>query len=69
MQLRQYTHMKSHRTLPTGEAVEAKLVENETSGYFLARIFHHLVKIGVDKDKVRFRQHVENEMAHYACDL
>lgn len=27
-----------------------------------------LVKIGVDPSKLRFRQHLDNEMAHYACD-
>lgn len=24
--------------------------------------------MGVAKDKLRFRQHMDNEMAHYACD-
>ncbi|KAG5998989.1 hypothetical protein E4U54_002095 [Claviceps lovelessii] len=56
------------RSLSIGEAVKTKLVDNETLGYFLVRIYHFLIKIGVDKDKVRFRQHLENEMAHYACD-
>ncbi|KAK7881828.1 hypothetical protein WMY93_030237 [Mugilogobius chulae] len=28
----------------------------------------YLLKVGLSKDKVRFRQHMENEMAHYACD-
>ena len=27
-----------------------------------------MVKIGVDTEKMRFRQHMANEMAHYACD-
>jgi len=26
------------------------------------------MKIGVDPNKFRFRQHMSNEMAHYACD-
>ena len=51
-----------------GEAVGSKLVDNETLGYFLARIYLFLIKIGVDKTKIRFRQHLDNEMAHYACD-
>ena len=25
-------------------------------------------KVGVDEKKLRFRQHLDNEMAHYACD-
>jgi glycyl-tRNA synthetase len=51
-----------------GKAVQDKLVDNETLGYFLARIHLFLKKIGVDQSKIRFRQHMANEMAHYACD-
>ncbi|KAL1959021.1 hypothetical protein VTO42DRAFT_3262 [Malbranchea cinnamomea] len=62
----------SGSTQPTsmtiGKAVETGLVDNETLGYFLARIYLFLLKIGVDPKKIRFRQHMQNEMAHYACD-
>jgi len=51
-----------------GDAVASGMVANETLGYFLARIYGFLIKIGVDKDRLRFRQHMGNEMAHYACD-
>ena len=51
-----------------GHAVETKMVDNETLGYFLARIWMFLEKIGCDMSKVRFRQHMRNEMAHYASD-
>jgi hypothetical protein len=44
------------------------LVANQTLGYFMARIQLFLVRIGVDPGKLRFRQHMGNEMAHYACD-
>jgi len=44
------------------------LIANETLGYFMARIYLFLTKIGVDANKFRFRQHMSNEMAHYACD-
>ncbi|XP_055332504.1 glycine--tRNA ligase-like [Paramacrobiotus metropolitanus] len=56
------------KRIPIGKAVESKLVANETLGYFLARVYLFLVKVGVDPSKVRFRQHMSNEMAHYACD-
>lgn len=45
-----------------------KLVANETLGYFLARVHMFLVRVGLDPARVRFRQHMHNEMAHYACD-
>ncbi|KAJ6263881.1 mitochondrial glycine--tRNA ligase 1 [Drechslerella dactyloides] len=51
-----------------GEAVREGMVDNETLGYFLARISLFLKKIGVNESKIRFRQHMENEMAHYASD-
>lgn len=51
-----------------GEAVATGMVDNETLGYFLARIWVFLEKIGCDMTRVRFRQHMNNEMAHYASD-
>lgn len=41
-----------------GKAVKDGVVDNETLGYFLARIYLFLKKIGVDTRKVRFRQHM-----------
>ncbi|KAI8913173.1 hypothetical protein BC831DRAFT_490331 [Entophlyctis helioformis] len=51
-----------------GEAVDSGVVNNQTLGYFVARIFLFLVRIGIDPARLRFRQHLANEMAHYACD-
>jgi len=51
-----------------GEAVKQGLVANETLGYFMARIQKFLIQSGVDIKKLRFRQHMSNEMAHYAQD-
>nr|QBB01682.1 Glycine--tRNA ligase [Cotesia chilonis] len=59
---------KSAEARTIGSAVASGLVANETLGYFLARIQQFLVKVGVDPKKLRFRQHMNNEMAHYACD-
>ncbi|VUC22044.1 unnamed protein product [Clonostachys rosea] len=56
------------KTIKIGEAVKTKLVDNETLGYFIARIHLFMIKIGVDVSKMRFRQHMANEMAHYAAD-
>ncbi|KAK3686316.1 Glycine--tRNA ligase 1, mitochondrial [Vermiconidia calcicola] len=56
------------QALTIGEAVDSKLVDNETLGYFLVRIQAFMAKIGIDMRKLRFRQHMQNEMAHYAAD-
>lgn len=54
--------------MTVGEAVAHKVVNNETLGYFLARTALYLRKIGLKKDRIRFRQHLPNEMSHYASD-
>ena len=54
--------------MTVGEAVSKGLVDNETLGYFIARIQMFLLKLGIDPKKLRFRQHMMNEMAHYAAD-
>ena len=51
-----------------GDAVSSRMVDNETLGYFLGRIFLFLQAIGINTDRMRFRQHMSNEMAHYASD-
>lgn len=56
------------RNVSIEDAVKSGTVDNETLGYFLGRIMLFLLKIGVDPSKIRFRQHLDNEMAHYACD-
>lgn len=44
------------------------MINNSVLGYFIGRIYLFLTKVGVSPEKLRFRQHMENEMAHYACD-
>ena len=44
------------------------IVNNETLGYFIARTYLFLTKLGIDKTRLRFRQHLASEMAHYAQD-
>lgn len=55
-------------TMRVGDAVSQGVIANETLGYFLARISLFLIKIGIDPTRLRFRQHMSNEMAHYATD-
>ncbi|XP_037806256.1 glycine--tRNA ligase isoform X1 [Lucilia sericata] len=59
---------KSAQKLSIGEAVKTSLVANETLGYYMARIHQFLLTIGIKPECLRFRQHMGNEMAHYACD-
>ncbi|CAL5375426.1 unnamed protein product [Camellia sinensis] len=59
---------RSARMIRLGEAVSQGIVNNETLGYFIGRVYLFLTYLGIDKERLRFRQHLANEMAHYAAD-
>ncbi|VUZ51915.1 unnamed protein product, partial [Hymenolepis diminuta] len=59
---------KSTREVALKDAVAQGIIANETLAYFMARIYLFLYMVGVKPDRCRFRQHMKNEMAHYACD-
>jgi glycyl-tRNA synthetase len=50
------------------EAVDAGLVANEYVAYYVALTHEFMVRSGVDPAKLRFRQHLPDERAHYAED-
>lgn len=50
------------------EAVEAGVIAHEVLGYNIALTNEFLTKVGIDPGKLRFRQHLKDEMAHYAID-
>lgn len=54
--------------MTVGKAVDQGIIGNETLGYFIARTALFTQKIGLKPQFVRFRQHLEHEMAHYAQD-
>ncbi|KAK6912534.1 Anticodon-binding [Dillenia turbinata] len=59
---------ESAKRMVLGEAVSKGIVNNETLGYFIGRVYLFLTSLGIDKERLRFRQHLANEMAHYAAD-
>lgn len=50
------------------EAVATGLIANEYVAYYIALTHEMMVKCGVDPAKLRFRQHMPDELAHYALD-
>ena len=50
------------------EAVKAKVIAHEILGYNIALTQEFLKKVGINPSKLRFRQHLKDEMAHYAID-
>eukprot|EP00977_Amphora_coffeiformis_P021978 scaffold10141_cov146-Amphora_coffeaeformis.AAC.3 len=56
------------KLMKVGEAVKMGLINNETLAYFMARTQLYMERIGMDPERLRFRQHLATEMAHYASD-
>eukprot|EP00768_Dysnectes_brevis_P002648 gnl/Dysnectes_brevis/1958_a2249_1996.p1 GENE.gnl/Dysnectes_brevis/1958_a2249_1996~~gnl/Dysnectes_brevis/1958_a2249_1996.p1 ORF type:complete len:640 (+),score=288.05 gnl/Dysnectes_brevis/1958_a2249_1996:31-1920(+) len=50
------------------QAMESRLLQHQTIAYFLARTQQFLVAVGVDPRRLRFRQHLTTQRAHYARD-
>lgn len=51
-----------------GEAVSQGVLTNEILAYYIGLTQHILINTGLHSDKLRFRQHEKDEMAHYAKD-
>ncbi len=51
-----------------GDAVRSGIIANEYLGYHIAKVKEFLERIGIPSDRLRFRQHRKDEMAHYARD-
>lgn len=49
-------------------AVEKGIIKKKVLGYFITLTQKFLLDVGVDPDRLRFRQHLQDEMAHYAAD-
>jgi glycyl-tRNA synthetase len=54
--------------MTVGDAVEKKVIANATLAYFMYFTQEFLKTVGVDPERMRFRQHLRTEMAHYAAD-
>ena len=48
--------------------MKSGVIAHEVLGYNIALTNEFLTKVGIDPAKLRFRQHLKDEMAHYAID-
>ncbi|MCD6370384.1 MAG: glycine--tRNA ligase [Thermoplasmata archaeon] len=53
--------------IKAGEAVELGILSSPIA-YFMARSLKFLRALGIDENKLRFRQHFKEELAHYSRD-
>ncbi len=58
----------SERELRLSQAVEEGVIANDVLAYFIWLTKGLLERMGVDGARLRFRQHLKDEMAHYAMD-
>jgi len=59
---------KQAQPMKLGQAVQQGIIGSQTLAYFIGRTYLYMKKIGMDPKRLRFRQHLQNEMAHYASD-
>ncbi|KAK2721425.1 glycine--tRNA ligase-like [Artemia franciscana] len=59
---------KDAKNIKLGDAVADHIISNQHLAYFIGKIYQFLLMVGVDQKKIRFRQHLPNEMAFYAQD-
>ncbi len=50
------------------QAVDEGLIANRVLAYFVCTTKQLLIRMGIEPSKLRFRQHLMDEMAHYAAD-
>jgi len=55
-------------TMTVGEAVKKGIIANKVLAYFVYTTQQFLIRLGIDSKRLRFRQHLRDEMAHYAMD-
>ncbi|RLI81170.1 glycine--tRNA ligase [Archaeoglobales archaeon] len=60
--------MDEEHNVSLGEAVERGIIAHELLAYFIGKTAEFLLEAGIKKDKLRFRQHKDDERAHYAVD-
>jgi len=56
------------RSMSLEDAVKEKVIRNEVLAYFVWLTYKFAVDIGMDPKRLRLRQHLKTEMAHYASD-
>jgi glycyl-tRNA synthetase len=54
--------------ITVGDAVRNGIIANRVLAYFVYTTKQLMMSLGLDPEKLRFRQHLSDEMAHYAMD-
>lgn len=57
---------ENHKTATIQEALDKEWIKTEWHAYWLYQHYNWFIKLGIDPKKIRLREHLENEIAHYA---
>lgn len=68
LQLKLVDRTGSEYNITLGEAVSEGIIAHELIAYFMGKTYLFLLEIGLDEKRIRFRQHKDDEKAHYALD-
>ncbi len=60
---------EDYRIMTVGDAWKEKIFKNKWQAYWLTVFFIWFTNnLGINSEKIRFRQHLESELSHYALD-
>ena len=66
--VRQQEECSEPRIMTMKDAVASGIIANEYVAYYVALTHQMMIRIGIRPDRLRFRQHLPDELAHYAED-
>ncbi|HVP95304.1 MAG TPA: glycine--tRNA ligase [Methanoregulaceae archaeon] len=66
--IRQQQECSDPMVMTMKDAVKSGVIANEYVAYYLALTHQMMMRIGIKPDRLRFRQHLPDELAHYAED-
>jgi len=56
-----------HENMMISKLIDDGIIKSEWHAYWLVKVLDWFVKAGVKKDNLRLREHLKDELAHYAC--
>ena len=59
---------EEHKKMKLREILEKKIIKTAWHAYWLCIVYKWFVDLGIDKEKLRARQHLKEELSHYAIE-
>ncbi len=59
---------EEHKEMSLKEALDSGIIKTRWHGYWLVQFYRWFIEMGIEKEKLRIRQHLPEERSHYALD-